>query len=73
MPKLKVEWCRDDLIFDQRQFAPARLKEELERRPFTAVLFSNVIGQLPLLRPDLNACFRAWWKEVQPSSRAARG
>lgn len=55
-----VEWSRRDLIFKNRRYEPELLLEELDHKPKAAVLFSNLLGQLPLLNGNLEA-FEEWW------------
>lgn len=63
-PGLAPQWSRTDLIFHRKKFDAEKLNHWLEGQNI-AVLFSNLLGQLPLiggLEP-----MHAWWKTVLPS------
>ncbi len=59
-----VQWSREDLIFEKKRFAPEKLQNWLEDKE-VAVVFSNLLGQLPLLS-DVDQT-RAWWTRISPA------
>jgi hypothetical protein len=63
-PGLNVEWSRENLIFDGKQFSAKKLGSWLREKK-VAVLFSNILGQLPLLG-DVEG-MQAWWHDLQPA------
>jgi hypothetical protein len=67
-PEVAAEWSRANLVFTEGRFDRARFETELKARPRAAVLFANLLGQLPLLNDDLPA-MAAWWRDLQPMLR----
>lgn len=65
-PNVRTTWLKDDLIFSGGMYHERSLKNYLAEAPNTAVLFSNLLGQLPLVNDDLDA-MKAWWQELQPA------
>ena len=62
-PGLNIEWSRKNLVFKAKKFAPELLSDWLKNKS-VAVLFSNVLGQLPLLGESSE--MQTWWLKIQP-------
>lgn len=62
-PGLNVEWSRKNLIFQSKKFAPELLTDWLKNKN-VAVLFSNLLGQLPLIGDSDH--LQDWWNDLQP-------
>lgn len=62
-PDVAAEWSNRDLIFAERKYSAKRLLDWLDGMPDTALLFANVLGQLPLLNANLEA-LRDWWQDM---------
>lgn len=62
-PALPITWSRQDLIFRKKKFVPELLSERLNGKN-VAVLFSNLLGQLPLIAGPGE--LSNWWTGLQP-------
>jgi hypothetical protein len=61
----EYQWHTSDFIFSNGSFKSRLLIDWLAERPNAALLFSNILGQLPLINDDEDALV-AWWAELQP-------
>lgn len=65
-PGVKSRWISEDLVFENKKYAPEKLTSYLKAHPDTAVLFANLIGQLPLINKDLDQ-LKLWWQSILPT------
>jgi hypothetical protein len=63
---VKTKWLKEDLIFKDGIYAPTLLQTYLTQHPKTAVLFSNMLGQLGLVHSDLEA-LKNWFEALKPT------
>lgn len=63
-PSLNIEWSRENLILDNKQFTTEKMRTWL-RGKNVAILFSNLLGQLPLIA-DVEST-QDWWRKLQPT------
>lgn len=62
-PDIRTEWIKTNLVFERDRYRSELLTGWLAQHPDTAVLFSNLLGQLPLLNRNLEA-LQDWWGDI---------
>lgn len=62
-PGVNTSWSRNNLIFKSKKFAPELLNDHIKNQN-VAVLFSNLLGQLPLVADSSG--LQGWWTALQP-------